>query len=325
MKLCVTGGAGYIGSVVAESLIDAGHDVTVIDNLTTGHRDAVPKQSRFVEGDIRDHSTMEKAFDGGVDAVLHFAALSIVEDSVRKPLEYFDNNVGGTLALLQAMQRADITQFIFSSSAAVYGQPERLPIEESAPCVPANPYGVSKLFVEKMLAASREAWGLRFASLRYFNAGGSTAVHGEHHDPESHLIPIVLDVAFGRRERFSVFGNDYDTRDGTCLRDYVHVCDLAAAHVLALKALASGFSGILNLGSEQGITVLEVVRMVERVTGKTVTHEHGPRRPGDPAALLASSKQAEEILGWQKTNSSLEEIVRSAYEWRLQHPDGYSS
>lgn len=202
MKLCVTGGAGYIGSVVAESLIDAGHDVTVIDNLTSGHRDAVPKQSRFVEGDIRNASAVEKALEGGIEAVLHFAALSIVEDSVRRPLEYFDNNVGGTLSLLQTMQRAGVTQFVFSSSAAVYGQPERLPIEESAPCVPTNPYGDSKLFVERMLASSREAWGLHFASLRYFNAGGSTEVHGEHHDPESHLIPIVLDVALGRRERF---------------------------------------------------------------------------------------------------------------------------
>jgi len=325
MKLCVTGGAGYIGSVVTESLINAGHDVTVIDNLTTGHRDAVAKQSRFVKGDIRDPLAVEKAFEGGIDAVLHFAALSIVGDSVRRPLEYFDNNVGGTLALLQAMQRAGVTRFVFSSSAAVYGQPEQLPIDESAPCVPTNPYGDSKLFVERMLASSREAWGLQFASLRYFNAGGSTDEYGEHHDPESHLIPVVLDVALGRRERLTVFGDDYDTRDGTCLRDYIHVRDLAAAHVLALKALDKGFSGILNLGSEQGVTVLEVVKMVERVTGKTVAHDIGPPRPGDPAALLASSKAAEKVLGWQKISSSLEDIVRSAYEWRLQHPDGYSS
>jgi len=323
MKLCVTGGAGYIGSVVAQSLIDRGHSVTVLDNLTTGHTSAIPERSRFIEGDIRDRRVVEKAFEAGIDAVLHFAALSVVGDSSKHPLEYFDNNVGGTLSLLQAMLQAGVTRFIFSSSAAVYGEPKQLPIDESAPCNPTNPYGDTKLSVERMLASSRNAWGLRFASLRYFNAGGSTKVHGEHHDPESHLIPIVLDVALGRRKSLTIFGDDYDTRDGTCLRDYIHVRDLAEAHVLALEALEKDFSGVLNLGSEEGSTVLEVIETVEKVTGKTVAREVGPRRQGDPAALLASSKRAEEALGWRKTSSSLEEIVRSAWEWRQSHPDGY--
>jgi UDP-glucose 4-epimerase len=323
MKLCVTGGAGYIGSVVAQSLIDGGHNVTVLDNLATGHKSAVPDGCRFVEGDIRDRHVVEKVFEPGIDAVLHFAALSVVGDSSQHPLEYFDNNVGGTLALLRAMERAGVARFIFSSSAAVYGEPERLPIEESAPCSPTNPYGDTKLSVERMLAACGQAWGLRFVSLRYFNAGGSTDLHGEHHDPESHLIPIVLDVALGRRESLTIFGDDYDTRDGTCLRDYIHVRDLADAHVLALDALEKDFSGVLNLGSEEGSTVLEVVETVERVTGKKVVRKVGPRRPGDPAGLLASSKRAEQVLGWRKTCSSLEEIVRSAWEWRRSNPDGY--
>ncbi len=323
MRLCVTGGAGYIGSVVAQSLIERGHNVTVMDNLTTGHKCAIPEGSRFVEGDIRDRRVVEKAFEAGIDAVLHFAALSVVADSSEHPLEYFDNNVGGTLSLLQAMEHAGVTRFIFSSSAAVYGEPEQLPIEESAPCNPTNPYGDTKLSVERMLASSRGAWGLRFASLRYFNAGGSTKVHGEHHDPESHLIPIVLDVALGRRKSLTIFGDDYDTRDGTCLRDYIHVRDLAEAHVLALEALEKDFSGVLNLGSEKGSTVLDIIETVEKVTGKTVAREVGPRRQGDPAALLASSKRAEQALGWRKTCSSLEEIVRSAWEWRQSHPDGY--
>jgi len=323
MRLCVTGGAGYIGSVVAQRLIDHGHDVTILDNLATGHRAAIPEASRFVEGDIRDRRAVENALGPGIDAVLHFAALSVVADSSRRPLDYFDNNVGGTLSLLQAMQRAGVSRFIFSSSAAVYGEPDRLPIEESAPCKPTNPYGDTKLSIERMLASSRDAWGLRFVSLRYFNAGGSTDVHGEHHDPESHLIPIVLDVALGRRRKLRIFGDDYDTRDGTCLRDYIHVRDLAEAHVLALEALENKFSAILNLGSEEGSTVLEVVKTVEAVTGREVAREIGPRRTGDPAALLASSKRAEQALGWRKTCSTLEEIVRSAYEWRLGHPDGY--
>lgn len=323
MKLCVTGGAGYIGSVVAQALIDGGSDVTVIDNLSTGHRAAIPKGCRFVEGDIRDGDALDRAFGSGTEAVLHFAAFSVVADSVKEPVAYFDNNIGGTIRLLERMQVNGVVRIVFSSSAAVYGEPEGLPIEETAPRRPVNPYGFSKLVVENMLETCQTAWGLEFVSLRYFNAGGSTTLHGEHHEPESHLIPVVLDAATGKRRKFAVFGNDYDTPDGTCIRDYIHVHDLAVAHILALGAMKNGFSGALNLGSAEPFTVLDVVKTVERVTGKPVRFEIGPRRSGDPPALLASSKKAESVLGWEKTRSSLEEIVRSAHEWRLRHPDGY--
>ena len=323
MKLCVTGGAGYIGSVVAQALIDGGSDVTVIDNLSTGHRAAIPKGCRFVEGDIRDGDALDRAFGSGTEAVLHFAAFSVVADSVKEPVAYFDNNIGGTIRLLERMQVNGVVRIVFSSSAAVYGEPESLPIEETAPRRPVNPYGFSKLVVENMLETCQTAWGLEFVSLRYFNAGGSTTLHGEHHEPESHLIPVVLDAATGKRRKFAVFGNDYNTPDGTCIRDYIHVHDLAVAHILALGAMKNGFSGALNLGSAEPFTVLDVVKTVERVTGKPVRFEIGPRRSGDPPALLASSKKAESVLGWKKTRSSLEEIVRSAHEWRLRHPDGY--
>ncbi|MFQ5511041.1 MAG: UDP-glucose 4-epimerase GalE [Candidatus Krumholzibacteriia bacterium] len=323
MKVCVSGGAGYIGSVVAQALVDRDCDVTVIDNFTTGHRSAIPRDCRVVEGDVRDERALRKALGAGTGAVLHFAALSVVADSVREPLKYFDNNVGGTLHLLDVMRKYGIHRFVFSSSAAVYGEPDTLPIEENAPCLPTSPYGQSKLFVEKILQASRASWDLQFVSLRYFNAGGSTKVHGEHHEPESHLIPIVLDVASGRREQLTIYGDDYETKDGTCTRDYIHVADLASAHVLALDAMERGFSGILNLGSDEAFSVLEVAETVERITGKPVARATGPRRPGDPAALLASSRRAEETLKWKKTSSSLDDIVRSAWEWRLEHPDGY--
>jgi UDP-glucose 4-epimerase len=323
MRLCVTGGAGYIGSVVAQALVEDGHEVTVIDNLCTGHRAAVPKGCRFVEGDVRDGDALDRALGGGMDAVLHFSALSVVPDSVKDPVTYFDNNIGGTIRLLDRMQVSGIKRIVFSSSASVYGDPETLPIVETAPCRPVNPYGYSKLVVETMLEACRTAWGLEFVSLRYFNAGGSTELHGEHHEPETHLIPVVLDTANCKRQKFTIFGNDYDTSDGTCVRDYIHVYDLAVAHILALEAMKKGFSGALNLGSSEPFTVLQVVETVERVTGKPVGREMGPRRPGDPPALLASSRRAEEVLGWKKTRSSLEDIVRSAYEWRLRHPDGY--
>lgn len=323
MRLCVTGGAGYIGSVVAQALVEGGHEVIVIDNLSTGHRAAVPAECRFVEGDVRDGDALDRALGEGVDAVLHFSALSVVPDSMKDPVTYFDNNIGGTVRLLERMQASGIGRIVFSSSAAVYGNPDKLPIEETAPCRPVNPYGFSKLVVENMFEQCRTAWGLDFVSLRYFNAGGSTSVHGEHHEPETHLIPVVLDTVAGKRRKFTIFGDDYDTPDGTCIRDYIHVHDLAAAHILALDAMKRGFSGALNLGSSEPFTVLEVVETVHGVTGKPVAHEIGPRRPGDPPALVASSRRAEEVLGWRKTRSSLEEIVRSAHEWRLRHPDGY--
>jgi len=323
MRLCVTGGAGYIGSVVVERLLEKGHEITIIDNLSTGHRDAVPSECRLVEGDIRDRAVLETAIDSKTDAVLHFAALSIVGDSVADPLSYFDNNVGGSISLLRAMESYRIQRIVFSSSAAVYGAPTRLPIEETDPCEPTNPYGATKLMIEQVLDASRRAWGLGYVALRYFNAGGSTAVRGEDHRPETHLIPVVLDTALGRRDKFTIFGADYDTEDGTCVRDYIHVVDLAEAHVLALDAMDGGFSGPLNLGSEDPFTVLQVVKTTSEVTGRPVAHEIGARRPGDPPALLASSGRAQEVLGWTKRHSTLEEIVRSAHQWRLAHPDGY--
>ena len=323
MKLCVTGGAGYIGSVVVDLLLEKGHDIIIIDNLTTGHRDAVPAECRLVEGDIRDRAVLADAFSGPVDALLHFAAKSLVSESVERPLDYFDNNIGGAVALLQAMRDHGTQTIVFSSSAAVYGTPKHLPIEETDHHGPQNPYGHTKLMIEKILETSRQAWGLNFVALRYFNAAGSTERCGEDHRPETHLLPIILDVALGRRDQLVVYGNNYDTPDGTCTRDYIHVADLAEAHVLALNACEQGFSGPLNLGSDEPYSVLEVIQAVERVTGRKVTYQVGDRRPGDPPGLLASSKKAEDLLGWQKQHSSLDEIIQSAYAWRQKNPQGY--
>ena len=325
MKLCVTGGAGYVGSVVAARLAGEGHEVTVLDNLSTGHRAAVPGGCRFVEGDVRDDAALARALDPATDAVLHFAASSVVAESMQRPLEYFDNNAGGTLRLLRAMETRAIRRLVFSSTAAVYGTPSVLPIGEDAPCRPENPYGWSKLMVEWMLETSRAAWGLRYVALRYFNAGGAAGAHGEDHRPESHLIPIVLDAALGTRDRVTVFGDDYPTRDGTCVRDYIHVSDLAQAHVLALGAMERGTSGAVNLGSESGFTVMEVIRATERITGRPVPVTIGPRRAGDPPALVASSRHAQAVLGWSRRESSLDEIIASACAWRRANPGGYGA
>jgi UDP-glucose 4-epimerase len=324
MRLCVTGGAGYIGSVVAERLLEAGHEVTVVDNFSTGHRDAVLPGCRLVEGDVRDRAVIEEALGRDTDAVFHFAAFSVVSDSVADPLRYFDNNVGGSVSLLRAMEANGVTKIVFSSSAAVYGAPDRLPITETDPCRPENPYGHTKLMIERVMESCRPK-GLSYVALRYFNAGGSTARFGEDHRPESHLIPVILDTAAGVRDRFTIFGDDYDTPDGTCIRDYIHVVDLAEAHVLALDAMDRGFSGPLNLGSEDPFTVLQVVEAVEKITGRPIPRETGLRRAGDPPALLASSKKAAEVLGWTRRHSSLENIIRSSHEWRQAHPGGYES
>jgi UDP-glucose 4-epimerase len=325
VKLCVTGGAGYVGSVVADRLARAGHEVVVLDNLSTGHRDAVPAGCRLVEGDVRDEGALARSLEPGVEAVLHFAASSVVADSMQRPLEYFDNNVGGTIRLLHAMEARGVGRLVFSSSAAVYGTPSGLPIDEEAACRPENPYGWSKLMVEWMLGSARASWGLSYVALRYFNAGGACGDLGEDHRPESHLIPLVLDAALGHRDRVTVFGRDYPTRDGTCVRDYIHVADLAEAHVLSLGAMARGFTGALNLGSESGFTVREVIEATERVTGRRIAVEEGPRRPGDPPALVASSRRAEAELGWKRGQSTLEEIIRSAFAWRSARPRGYAS
>jgi UDP-glucose 4-epimerase len=323
MRLCVTGGAGYIGSVVAARLVELGHDVVIVDSLVTGHRNALPSGGRFVCGDIGDRRLLGKVLGAGVDAVLHFAALSVVEESVAHPLDYYSNNIGGSIELLRSMKQHGVNRIVFSSSAAVYGNPERLPIEETAVCRPTTPYGISKTVVESILGSCHSAWGLRHVSLRYFNAGGSTKSHGEHHEKESHLIPIVLDVASGQREKLTIFGNDYDTPDGTCIRDFIHVSDLATAHILAIDAMDRGFSGPVNLGSDRGFSVMEVVEAAERITGRKIPHLIGPRRPGDPPALQASSAKAEQVLGWKRSCSSLDQIIRSAYDWRREHPNGY--
>jgi UDP-glucose 4-epimerase len=323
VKVCVTGGAGYVGSVVAELLTAQGNDVVVLDNLSTGHREAVPAGCTLVEGDVRDERALDRALSGGVEAVLHFAAKSVVAESMARPLEYFDNNVTGTTTLVRALHAHSIRRLVFSSTAAVYGTPGELPITEDAPCRPENPYGWSKLTVEWMLAAAHAAGSLEYVALRYFNAAGASAACGEDHRPESHLVPIVLDAALGRRESVTVFGDDYPTRDGTCVRDYVHVSDLASAHVLSLDAIARGFSGVLNLGSETGFTVREVIAATERLTKRTVRVETGARRPGDPPALVASSARAREVLGWSPRWSGLDAIIESARSWRARHPGGY--
>lgn len=325
MKLCVTGGAGYVGSVVAEVLVDRGHDVVVLDNLSTGHRDAVPAGCRLVEGDIRDPHALAKALDGGIEAVLHFAARSVVSESMRRPQDYFDNNTSGSTCLVRAMEARGIRRLVFSSTAAVYGTPAALPIEEDAACHPENPYGWSKLTVEWMLADAHARRGLDFVALRYFNAAGATTACGEDHRPESHLIPIVLEAALGRRAAVTIFGDDYPTHDGTCVRDYVHVADLALAHVLALDAMQCGFSGALNLGSEHGFSVREVVDATRRITGRPVVTETGPRRAGDPPSLVASSKRAREVLAWTPRQSTLDDIIASALAWHQRHPGGYAA
>jgi len=324
MRICVTGGAGYIGSVVSMWLVQAGHEVTILDNLSTGHRQAISPDCRFVEGDIRDEQALASAVTGQTDAVFHFAARSLVGESVGIPLAYYDNNVTGSVALLHAMRDAGVRRMVFSSSAAVYGVPDELPIPETAPCRPTNPYGSTKWMIERVLSDCGNAWGLSWVALRYFNAGGSSGALGEDHDPETHLIPVVVDAAMGRRDNLTIFGDDYETSDGTCVRDYIHVVDLADAHGRALDAMEGGFSGVVNLGSETPFTVREVVETTRTVTGLEVPHTVGPRRPGDPPALLASSSRAATVLGWTPHHSTLDEIIRSAWQWRRTRPGGYA-
>jgi UDP-glucose 4-epimerase len=325
MKVCVTGGAGYIGSVVTEYLLEAGHEVVTVDNLSTGHRSAVAEGVTFHEGDLLDKSFIDYVLSGGIEAVCHFAAFSQVGESVTEPLKYYRNNICGAVSLLEAIKRAGVKLFLFSSTAAVYGEPEKIPIKEDAPLDPVNAYGNTKLIIEKMLADCSKAWGLRSLSLRYFNAAGATATHGEDHRPETHLIPLVIDAALGRRGELVVFGSDYDTVDGTCVRDYIHVKDLATAHVLGLEKLADGVTGALNLGNGSGFSVLQVLEAAERVTGLEVPRRVGARRPGDPAVLVASSSRAERLLGWKRLYPEIDTIIRDAFDWRREHPEGYGS
>ncbi|MGW2334931.1 UDP-glucose 4-epimerase GalE [Streptomyces sp. NPDC001685] len=311
-KFLVTGGAGYVGGVVARHLLEAGNEVVVLDDLSTGFREGVPDGAVFVEGDIRDAA---KWLDASFDGVLHFAASSQVGESVVKPEKYWENNVGGSMALLGAMREAGVRTLVFSSTAATYGEPAEVPIVESAPTLPTNPYGASKLAVDHMITSEAAAHGLAAVSLRYFNVAGAYKEHGERHDPESHLIPLVLQVAQGRRESISVFGDDYPTPDGTCVRDYIHVADLAEAHLLALKAAVPGEHLVCNLGNGNGFSVREVVETVRQVTGHPVPEVVAPRRGGDPAVLVASAATARERLGWNPSRTDLAGIVRDAWEF----------
>jgi UDP-glucose 4-epimerase len=315
MKVLVTGGAGYIGSHMVQALVERGDDVTVLDDLSTGHGDAV-LGGQLVRGDIADASATARALKG-VDAVIHFAACSLVAESVADPLKYYTRNVAGTAALLRAMREARVEKIVFSSTAAVYGDPVRTPIDEAHPTQPVNPYGATKLAVERMLSDCSAAYGLRSASLRYFNAAGADPRGrlGERHNPETHLIPLVLQAATGRRASISVYGNDYPTRDGTCVRDYVHVVDLCDAHVRALEWLKSGKCDVFNLGNGDGATVLEVIEAARRVTGKDVKAIAAARRPGDPPSLVADATKARRVLGWEPRHKDIEGIVRDAWGW----------
>ena len=325
MRVLVTGGAGYIGSVVAEELLQAGHQVVVFDNLSRGHRQAVPKNAELVVGDMADRACLDQLLRSrAIDAVMHFAALIEAGESMKAPEEFFRNNTSNALTLLEAMLAARVERFVFSSTAALFGNPERTPIEEDDPLHPANAYGESKLLVERMLAWFHQIHGLRYASLRYFNAAGASRPdQGEAHQPETHLIPRILQVALGRAEHVYIFGTDYPTPDGTCVRDYIHVCDLARAHLLALQALENSSPLIYNLGNGRGFSVREVVEVARTVTGHPVPVIESPRRAGDPAVLIASSKKIRRELGWQPKFPDLKSIVESAWQWHRKHPDGY--
>ena len=327
MSILVTGGAGYIGSHTALELIRAGYDVVVVDSLVTGYRNAIPKKARFYEGDIRDFAFLDSLFKTeSIDAIVHFAAFSLVGESVKNPLKYYENNIYGTKVLLDAMVANGINKIVFSSTAATYGEPENIPILESDRTCPTNPYGETKLAMEKMFRWTSEAHNMSFVSLRYFNACGAdgSGSIGEAHNPESHLIPLVLQVPLGKRGDISIFGTDYDTPDGTCIRDYIHVTDLAVAHILAVKYLLNGGkSDIFNLGNGVGYSVREVIEVARRVTGHSIPARETPRRAGDPARLVASSEKAKRILGWKPVHDSLEEIISSAWNWHSKNPNGF--
>lgn len=329
MKVLVLGGAGYIGSHTVYELIDDGQDVVIIDNLETGHIEAVHEKAKFYKGDIRDRAFLDDVFskETDIDAVIHFAANSLVGESMVNPLKYYDNNLCGTKVLLEALVAHGIDKVVFSSTAATYGEPERVPILESDKTEPTNTYGETKLSMEKMFKWTGKAHGLRYVSLRYFNACGAhpNGKIGEAHNPETHLIPLILQVPNGQREAISIFGDDYDTMDGTCVRDYIHVLDLAQAHILAVKYLMAGNeSNIFNLGNGVGHTVKQVIDTARKVTGEPIKVEMAPRRAGDPATLIASSAKAKEILGWKPEHDDLEEIIATAWNWHKNHPHGFA-
>lgn len=325
MRILVTGGAGYIGSHAARLFAERGHDVWIYDNLSFGHRSAVPSD-RLIVADLKDTARLDQALlEHRIEAVVHFAASTSVGESVRQPGAYYQNNLVNTLNLMELMRRNGVSRMVFSSTAATYGTPERVPITEDEPQKPINPYGQGKLAVEKALADYAAAYGWGYAALRYFNASGAhpDGKIGEDHRPETHLIPLVIQNVLGQRPHIEVFGTDYPTPDGTCIRDYIHVLDLAEAHLLALEKLQSGQGLCYNLGIGQGYSVREVIRTVEQVTGKQVTVKKGPRRPGDPASLVASSERIQRDLGWRPRYTTLQAIVETAWNWHHTHPRGY--
>lgn len=328
MNILVCGGAGYIGSHTVYELIEQGHSVVVADNLCKGHKSAVHKDAKLYIGDLRDSEFLDKVFsENKIDAVIDFAAFSLVGESCTEPLKYFDNNVYGTVRLLEAMVRAGVNKIVFSSTAATYGEPENIPILESDRTLPTNPYGESKLTVEKILKWSDKAYGIKYVALRYFNAAGAhiSGEIGEDHTPETHLIPIIIQAALGKREKIAMFGDDYPTPDGTCVRDYIHVTDLADAHIKAIEKLfRDETSAIYNLGNGKGFSVKEVVEETRRVTGREIKAVVEGRRPGDPSTLIASSEKAIEELGWKPRFNTLPQIIETAWKWHQSHPDGYN-
>ncbi|PZR65849.1 MAG: UDP-glucose 4-epimerase GalE [Solirubrobacterales bacterium] len=326
MKLLVSGGAGYIGSVVSARLLADGHEVVILDSLARGHREAIPQGATLVETDLLDAPRIADTLDrAGFDAVLHFAALALVAESVRHPERYWRHNVGGTLNLLDAMRSAGVAKLVFSSTCAVYGVPERVPMDEQLPTRPESPYGTSKLAVDTMIADHCAAQGLGAVSLRYFNVAGASGALGEHHEPETHLIPLVLAAAAGQRSQVKVNGIDYPTEDGTAVRDYIHVEDLADAHVLALEGARAGEHRIFNLGNGNGFSVREVIEVARAVTGRRIEAVDAPRRAGDPPMLVASSEKIARELGWHARKPELEQIIADAWAWHQAHPHGYDS
>lgn len=323
MDLLVTGGAGYIGSVVASQLVDAGHRVTVLDDLSRGHRAAIPPGCDHLEVGLLDAAATRAALAGGFDGVLHFAALALVSESVAEPQRYHRGNFVGTLNLLDAMREAGVKRLVFSSTCAVYGEPERVPITEDVRTEPVNAYGNSKLAVDRMISDECAAHGLGAVSLRYFNVAGASGNHGEDHDPETHLIPLVLQAALGRRPHVSIYGTDYPTPDGTAIRDYIHIEDLAEAHLLGIAATTPGEHRVYNLGSGTGFSVREVIETARRVTGREIPAREDPRRAGDPARLVAGSEKIRRELRWEPRKPELETILADAWAWHRAHPGGY--
>ncbi|TFJ91428.1 UDP-glucose 4-epimerase GalE [Lentibacillus salicampi] len=329
MHILVLGGAGYIGSHAVHQLIDRGERVVVVDNLETGHHEAIHSDAVFYQGDIRNRDFLRGVFaKESIDGVMHFAANSLVGESMEKPLQYFDNNVYGTQVLLEAMVEYDVKNIIFSSTAATYGEPESIPLTENMSTNPANPYGETKRTMEKLMKWTAHAHGISYVSLRYFNVAGAreTGEIGEDHRPETHLVPIILQAALGQRSHITIFGEDYDTADGTCVRDYVHVEDLIQAHILAMNYLKNDSpSDIFNLGSSQGFSVKEMIEAARNATGKNIKAETGERRAGDPSVLIASSDKAKEVLGWNPTRTAITKIMEDAWKWHSKNPNGYQS